>query len=107
MMLVTESLAARAIVGADIRIDCVLNESLSNPKKSADDLTATYISVCNKHVNRSCTRNDKNGSASNRKECFDTDTPTEQTGLVDGFCHELKTIWEHQNHYECFWHVAC
>jgi hypothetical protein len=35
------------------------------------------------------------------------DIPNEQTVLVDGCCHEWKTIWGHQNHYECFWHAAC
>ena len=33
-----------------------------------------------------------------------TDTLNEQTVLVDDGCHVLKTIWEHQNRYECFWH---
>ena len=71
MMLVTDKLAARAIVGADMRMECVLNDVVSNPKWAADDLTATCIAVYNKHDNRSCTRNDKKGSASNRNECFD------------------------------------
>jgi hypothetical protein len=35
------------------------------------------------------------------------DIPNEQTVLVDDCCHEWKTKWEHQNHYECFWRAAC
>ncbi len=43
MMLGTDRLAARAIVGPDIRMECVLNHSALNPKWAADDLTAACI----------------------------------------------------------------
>ena len=45
------------------------------------------------------TKMDPHQSAMN---ALTTDTPNDQTGLGDGCCHELKTIWERQNHYECF-----
>ena len=71
IMLGTDTLAARAIVGADIRIECVLKDLLSKPKWSAASLTASCMSLYIKHVNLSCTLNDKKGSSSNLKECFD------------------------------------
>ncbi len=71
MMLGTDKLAARAIVGPDIRIECVLNHIALSPKWVADDLTAVWICEYNKQDKWPRTRKDKNGSVSNLIECLD------------------------------------
>ena len=38
MMLRTDTVAARVIIGADIHIDCLVNHSSSNPKRVNKEL---------------------------------------------------------------------
>ena len=65
------SRAALAIVGADIRMDCVSNHASSKPNTGAAFLTADLISEYNKQFNTLLRRKERNGSSSLRYECFD------------------------------------
>jgi len=66
----TGNRAARAIVGADIRIDCVLNHASSNPNTGAAYLTTVFISEYRRQINSPLRRKERNGSSALRTECF-------------------------------------
>ena len=63
--------AALAIIGADIRIDCILNQALSRLKTLADDLRVDCMFLYSKHVNCDDILNDKNESSSNLNDTLD------------------------------------
>ena len=67
----TGNRAARAIVGADIRIDCVSNRASSNPNTGAACLTAAFISEYRRQLNSPLRRKERNGSSALRMECRD------------------------------------
>ena len=69
MMFVVDTRAARAIVGADMHIECVSNHDASRPNTVAACLTANCMSLYNKHLNCPFARNDKKGSEPSRFEC--------------------------------------
>ena len=69
MIFVVDTWAARAIVGADIRNECVSNYAASRPNIVAACFTAHCMCLYNKHFNCPFARNDKKGSEPSRCEC--------------------------------------
>ena len=61
MIFVVDTWAARAIVGADMRNECVSNHAASRPYTVAACFTANCMSLYNKHFNCPFARNDKKG----------------------------------------------
>jgi len=69
MIFVGDTWAARAIVGADMRNECVSNHVASRPNTVAACFTANCMSLYNKHFNCPFARYDKKGSEPSRCEC--------------------------------------
>jgi hypothetical protein len=61
-MIAVGSRAARAIVGTDIRIDCVLNQASSKLKCLADDFRAVWMVLYKRQWRAWLSRKDRNGS---------------------------------------------
>ena len=84
MIFVVDTWAARAIVGADMRNECVSNHAASRPYTVAACFTANCMSLYNKHFNCPFARNDKKGglnqSAANVER---TNIPDAQKLLTD------------------------
>ena len=59
MIFVVDTWAARAIVGADMRNECVSNHAASRPYTVAACFTANCMSLYNKHFNCPFAQNDK------------------------------------------------